>query len=236
MNESELNEKIYDQILKYSAEKQVENIAKEFSDVEREPKISYSSGFIKGMNNFFKKNRRSDRSIHIRRIILKSSVAVIILLIVSTSVIFNVEALRVPFLNFIEHPGQQSTKIEAKDQNANYDLYADQLHGMYLPAFLPNSYSIESINKTGQNTIVIFKNPDSQIINFQNISETSLANIDNEDAQAEHISVNGKDAELFDKNGRYTLVFKFEYNVFMLSGPLSKDDMIKVAESLIYYK
>jgi hypothetical protein len=236
MKERELNEKIFDQILKYTAEKQVENIANEFFDNELEPEISYSSGFVKEMNNFFRKNRRKDRTIHIKRIILKSAVAIFIFLIISVAVIFNVEALRVPFLNFFEHPGQQSTKIETKDQNTNYDLFVDQIHGMYLPAYLPDSYSIQSIDKTGQNTIAIFKKYDNRIINFQNIPEGTIANIDNENAQTEHISVNGEDAQLFIKNDKYTLVFRFENNVYMLSGTISKNDILKVAGSLIFYK
>jgi hypothetical protein len=44
--------------------------------------------------------------------------------------------------------------------------------------------------------------------------------------------VNGHAAEYYEKNSYSTLLYKYEGKVFLLSGPISKNEIIKIAESL----
>ena len=48
----------------------------------------------------------------------------------------------------------------------------------------------------------------------------------------ERLIVNGHAAEYYEKNSNSTLLYRYEGKVFLLSGPISKNEIIKIAESL----
>lgn len=56
--------------------------------------------------------------------------------------------------------------------------------------------------------------------------------IDSECAHIEQIPVNGGFAQYFYKNKMSSLIFKYNETVFLLNASLTKDELVKMAESM----
>ena len=65
------------------------------------------------------------------------------------------------------------------------------------------------------------------------IGESALG-VDTENADIVQITVNGTMAQFYSKNGQNTLIFEYDKNAFILDGMISKDELIKIAESMKY--
>lgn len=137
------------------------------------------------------------------------------------------------FLNIFSEKDDDSTTIHIGDGTADYDAFTD-IHGVYLPNYIPASYSVQDIQKYDNYYYVIFANADKNIIQLQNLLSDSYAGIDNEGANTETITINNEDAQFFSKDGVNILIFKYNKNVFTLNASLSKDELIKIAESMEY--
>ena len=233
MNKYELNEQIFDQVLKYVAEEKMENMAKDFpSKDELDSKIMLSSEFKKNMERFIKKLKHKERTLNFGKRFLKVGVIAVACMLVCFTAVYNVEALRVPFLNFFNNINQQSTTIHVQDDENLYSSFGDQIKGLYLPDYIPELYKVKSINRVDKNYNVLFKNSDGLTIELRAMAGGSSAGVDSENADAIQIIVNGEQAQYYSKNGDNILIFEYDANAFLLDGPISKEELIKIAESM----
>jgi hypothetical protein len=150
--------------------------------------------------------------------------------------VFSVEAFRIPALEFFSKDGDKAMSIVVRDDSGVYNSYSENISGLYLPIYVPQGYTVDSIDRVGSIYSVHYKNESDGYILFQNLIEGSAAQIDNEDVIFEEVIVHDQPAQLTMKNGMSNLLFKYQKNVFMLTGCIGKDDSIRMAESLEYYK
>lgn len=237
MNKDELNEKVFDQFLKYAAEQSIDKMAQKFpSDEELKRTITFSPEFEKRMQDFFKKAKRKDMAEANRKKLIKIVVPAAVFIVICFTVVSNVEALRVPILNFFDNISKQSTSIEIQDNQDYYSAFSDQIKGLYLPEYIPATYKIKSIDKASNIYTVHFENDSGGYIDFSSLKSGSFAGIDSESADSEKLTVNGQSAQLFIKNNLTTLVFEYDQNAFMVDGILPESELIKIAESIKYRK
>lgn len=235
MYKQELNEKILDEILKYAAEKSIEEMADKFpTDEELEKEVIFRPEFKDRMSKFFTHIKRRERTRLFGRTMLKVGACTVAVLIVFSTVVFSVDAVRVSFLNIFSVKDDESTTIHVDDGTANYDAFSDKIHGIYLPSYIPASYSVQDVEKYDTYYYVIFANADGDKIKLQNLLGDSSSGVDNEGATVETITVNNENAQYFSKDGENILIFKYNKNVFKLTTSLSKDELIKMAESMEY--
>jgi hypothetical protein len=236
MSNNDLNNKIFDDLISYACEKRMnEAIPNELpTDDEIDKEISMSPEFTKRMELYFKKSKQKYHSVRIRKIILKVVAAVVVLLIVSTTIVFSVDALRVPVLNFFNDINKTSATIHVNDAKVNYDAFSNQIKGLYLPNCIPEDYTVKSINGLTEFYTVTFENPDGSMIRLVKLSEGDAVGVDSENANAKQITVNNEPAEFYNKDGTDTLVFKYDKKAFTLTGIISIDESVRIAESLEY--
>ena len=72
------------------------------------------------------------------------------------------------------------------------------------------------------------------MIRLQKLPSGSSVGIDSEDALTEQFFINGELAQYFLKNEIGNLLFKFNENAFLITAPLTKVELIKIAESMQY--
>lgn len=235
MDKHELNEQLFDQILKYAIEKRMDGMANDFpSDNELEREITLSSGFQKRMIAFFKKLKYKESFLSFRKKSMKAGIIAAASFIICFSVVSNVDALRVPFLNFFNDINKQSTTIRVNDGDGLYSSFGDQIKGLYLPNYIPELYKVKSINKADNNYIVTFVNSDGEIIKLRSMIGESTLGVDTENAEIMQLTVNGGIAQFYSKNGKNTLIFEYDNNAYVLDGLIPKDELIKIAESMKY--
>lgn len=238
MNKDDLNEKIHDQVFKYIAQQRMDEISNDYpSDDVLAKNIEFSPKFEKEMSAYFIKLNRKEKNKRRRRVLVKVAAIIVVFLFISIAIIYNVEALRVPVLNFINNIGQKSTTINLVDANADYNSIIDQIHGLYLPIYLPDSYKVKSIDNSDSFYTVIFENENAKdVIIFNHLSEGTTVTVDSENAQVEQIQLNGGVAQIYSKEGHITFVFSYNNNDFMIQGYISKQDIMKMAQSLKFFK
>jgi len=235
MDKHELNEQLFDQLLKYAAEERMDSIANDFpSDDELEKTIIFTPKFKKRMNVFLKKLEYKERFLNFKKKSLKAGIIAAASFVICFSVVSNVDALRVPFLNFFNDINKQSTTIHVTDGDGLYSSFGDQIKGLYLPSYIPELYKVKSINKADKNYIVLFINPDGQLIKLRSMIGDSTLGVDIENADILQLSVNGAMAQFYSKNEQNTLIFEYDENAFILDGSISKNELIKIAESMEY--
>jgi hypothetical protein len=227
---------IFDQMLKYAAKQRMEDLAIEFPlDDEFNRYHSYSSEFSSNMVSFIKKAKKRGRAFRVRRVILQCAIIAVIFIAVSTVVIYNVEAFRVPFLNMFNQNNDESITINIKDEKANYESFGDKISGMNLPTYIPDGYRVDSIDLADTMYIVVYCNDNGDEVVLQSLYEGNSVLVDNEDAVSKDITVNNESAQFFDKNGMRTLIYEFNNNYFLLNGIISENELFNIAESMEYY-
>jgi hypothetical protein len=236
MNKQELNEKVFDEMLIFAAEKSADDLASSLpSDEELAKQVTFSPEFEKRMSDFFRNVERKQRNRQIRRTLIKVGIAACIALAVMSSLVMSVEAFRVPFLNLFSRSDDKSVTVKVEDKIANYDAFADQIKGLYLPSYIPDTYSVSEVLNPGNSYIVIFENSDGARIDLTALLSGSSTGIDNENAVIENILINDEEAQYYSSNGVNNLIFKYDQNVFALRAQIPKDEMVKMAESLKYW-
>lgn len=163
-----------------------------------------------------------------KRSALKIAAGVLIFLSVSFVTVMSVDALRVNILNFINEKLDNYTKVSVDDNNKpNADI-----QGEVMPAYLPEGYEKVFFEYKNDYYFSTYQDKNSNEIILVKLSEWTTAGIDSEDAYMERLIVNGHAAEYYEKNSNSTLLYRYEGKVFLLSGPISKNEIIKIAESL----
>jgi hypothetical protein len=237
MNEHELNENVFDQLLKYSAENYLEHLSDEYpSDKDLDRDVSFSMQFEKKMNRLFKREKYKENAHKRGSKIIKGSLAAAAAIFVCLIVVSNAQALRVPILNYFNSIGKQSTSIQVQDNTDFYSAFKDQIKGLCLPSYIPDAYKIKRIDRGDIAYSIVFDNDSSDIILLQNLIGNGSAGVDSEGAAVEQLTVNGESAEFFIKNNTNNLVFEYSQKAFLLSGTLPKNELIKIAQSMKYIK
>ena len=232
MNKDTLNERVFDEIIKYAVANKIEETECP-SEEELAKKYTFSASFEQKMQQLFAQQKRKEKIAHMKRTALKVAAGVLIFLSISFVTVMNVSALRVNILNFINEKMEQYTKVSVEHESKPNT----EMQGKIMPAYLPENYNKEffSENKSGYYLCIYQDNNGNKII-LEKLSEWTTAGIDSEDAYMEQLVVNGHAAEYYEKNNNITLLYKYEGEVFLLSGPLSKSEIIKIAESMGIHK
>lgn len=233
MNKNDRYNDIFDHMLKYAAEQRMEDMGKDIS-LNEINQSTYSPEFENRMKSYFVKVKRKGIAHRVSRTVLKIAVIAVVFIAVSTMVIFNVEAFRVPFLNLFNENGDESITINVTDEKANYDSFGDQISGRYLPTFIPDDYHVDFIDMADNLYLVIYKNDGEEII-LQNLYEGYSIAKDNEGSNIKDVIINGEASQFFEKDGIRTLIYKFNEDYYLMTGTVTEDELIHMAESMTYY-
>lgn len=196
MNKRDLDDKLLDDVISYIASEHMENIVNDLpSDEELDQLVHMRPQFEKKMSKFFKQLKSKDKRLRIRQHVLRTAIIFVLFIFVSTAVICSVEAFRVPVLNFFNIAKEKSTTIEVGEKGVDYNVVAERIHGLALPSYIPENYSISTFEGIEQYYIANFINSgDNKIIKLETLLEGSVSGVDNEGVQINNLTVNDESA------------------------------------------
>lgn len=233
MTDYNVNEELIDTVIRYAAAKQVDEIAAKYSG-EDLPAHNFSKDFNRRMKSFFASKVKKSRSRKIGKWALCACAAMFILMVVSAVTIYSVDAFRVPVLNFLQEISGESTTFYATE-SSDYSAFEDELHGMYVPRYIPEGYMINGVQNRNVKFLE-YVNKSGNQIRLTNIKENSTLSLDNEEVGSQIIKVHGEDARSFENEGVNYLLFRFDKHTFLLAGSVDKEELLKIAQSLHYVK
>jgi hypothetical protein len=163
-----------------------------------------------------------------------------VLLVFSTSIL-SVRAMRTKVLNWFIQMGDQYTEIglDEKENTAGDNINVNWVNA-YAPSYIPKGFSISSLNNGKNMKSIEYKNEKEGIIVFQQMDNNANQNIDTEDAEKiEKITVQGEKGLLVNKNDLITVAWHNDTYMFTLSTKsdgLQNEEVLKIAESVILKK
>ena len=159
-------------------------------------------------------------------------VAVIALafLTISFTTVMSVEALRTPFLDFIMSIFSDHSEVRGIDDSGNYP---ETIENLYEIMYDMSDYHIIASDQTERHRIIDYQNDNSIIYFSQNTVNDYHMNYNTENAEIEHIDINGHDAIGFeDNNGYYSLIWNNGEYIIDLSSDLGKNALIDIAKTV----
>ncbi|MCL2301281.1 MAG: DUF4367 domain-containing protein [Firmicutes bacterium] len=193
--------------------------------------VTFSPEFERKMERLIRAHQKPYYSListRPKRILLSFAAALILL----TATVFSVSALREPVIRFI---------VEVYEKFSNVFFHQElevqfptTLETYYTPTWLPDGY-----NKDARIVDVAFfcdwtyENEDGGEIKFKQYTITSsVLRIDTEDVQTKSYSINGKEGLYYSSKGIQHLAWSDGQYGFLVLGPISEADLLRIAESI----
>ena len=182
-------------------------------------------------------NKKRDRII---KRYAKTAAVIVLLVSMSFTVLFiSADALRGDFFGFIFQNSDAYVKVipvEAggSSADAKKNLPSDW-EGVYYPDYLPEQYEFVEAESAGEAKSITFQNDEwDTLLLTQEPSDGAEILVDNEGVISGETSIQGRPAFWTSKDGETTLLWNQSGFLFMLYGPVDLDEMIRVAEHLLY--
>ncbi|WP_027399161.1 DUF4367 domain-containing protein [Anaerovorax odorimutans] len=151
----------------------------------------------------------------------------------------NVEAFKFRFDNFWVEVKTEYLGLTPKDENSEDNIDEDvKIKGIWYPKYLPEGFQFSSIEYLGDIKELLFIGTDGQTIS---ISETKADGmkiyIDNEAEENGRVEINKKYDAYWSKNdGKTVFVWLQDDNIIEISAKLELNEIIKIAESMVFEK
>lgn len=177
---------------------------------------------------------RIRRKGHTASAALKAVACLAIVIVVAAAFVFSVPTVRAGFLQLIDRifSGYTNIEIAGKDQEDQIIL------SDYIFEYIPNGFRLDE-NKTANNRNLSFvsdANGKSFTIKYYS-SEKFLIQYDNEHSIIENILINGYSAYYCYNNYEENAILSWSDDscTFIISGNISKEEMIKIASEIKKY-
>lgn len=238
--EKELNKKLGEVFLyEYGQEytdkicEETDALYEEFKDLEIPDSLdTWFEGFVADQ----KKSKRKIQTQKRRRAVSKRvAIFLAAILAVSGSVTFGVEAFRIRFLNIFFVDNETHTDLSILEGNSSESNISkpEGWNNYYYPTYLPEGYDLISHIGVEGFREVRFGSGDSNIIMRERTGETDIkSDIDTEDVEPDYLSINGSDAIYAYKEGMSSIGWLTDDTLVTLSGPIEKDEIIKIAQNV----
>lgn len=233
--DDDLKKKKSDSLLKLALEEEMlqdENMLKYMSDDEIKTPHEFSEIHRKHMKKIFKMADKIEHKDAYRRRNLQIAAGVAVFLCLSTVTITQVEAFRLPILNFFMDIKSKSTRLEIQEENKLKlaDEYSD-----YEPEYVPSGYVITLLEQDKGGFTVQFESEDGQYwYRYQYIDKMGNLNLDSETGDVSEENINSKPAVVIRKGEEIRIIVDIGKQRFCLNGNLSYEEAVKIMESVNY--
>lgn len=191
--------------------------------------ITFSDAFEKKMQKLIRAQKKSYYYL-INTVGKRAAIIVLAIVISLTATTFGVKAIRESVIKFITETFEKFTAVSVEDEEPV--VQKDIVKAV--PQYIPEGYIVESEVNSGIFYKVIYKNQENNFIIYnQKINFGTIANVDTEGVEYEKISIDYFDGIKYSKNGVNKVAFADETYMYTISGQISFDELIKMAESII---
>lgn len=195
---------------------------------ERELHHSFSARFRRQMRALCRDERRSPRMRMMVRQLQTAAAVFALALLLAFGTLMSVEAARVQVVNAVVRVLKEYTEICVSGERNTDDFHAIE------PTYIPAGYT-KQMQDTGKisNTIT-YINSDGNCLTFTQLLIHGVGYIfDTEQAYTEDLMIASQEVHLIFKRNLYQIYWYDEQYFYSLSGEISKDDIIGMAESVI---
>ena len=187
-----------------------------------------------------RKRRFADSAKQCKKILKVAAAFVVVAMASFTALFFSVDAVKINVVNFIVRSHELSTQFHVEDmfgqipEDAPSLMPEDFREPTYIPAGFEETTS--SIH-TGYGAIIYESEKTEYVLSYSCMDFNTFLSLDTEDCMVESVSVDGYKAYLYTKyrgdlKGHTSLIWQDGSYIHLISGPITKREIIKMAESL----
>lgn len=168
----------------------------------------------------------------------KVAIAMLIILVILSTTVVTVQAVRVRALNFLMDIQQEYTSFELQNKDNSGSVGSSAIidwHKAYVPTYIPVGYEVSASSNNEGLKIIEFKNQQGSLITYLELSEGNKPGLDTENASVfEQVNINGHEGTVVVKNSLVTIIWAMNDRMFMIRGQLDKETVIKMAAEVKY--
>lgn len=132
----------------------------------------------------------------------------------ATVTIASVREVRVRVLQFLIQIEEEYTELSLAESPEESFSVPEGWRGSYYPSYIPEGFVMQSIDPYFDR--VYFLDASGNLLDFMELTEDSYTNIDTENAEIQHIIVNGSPAIISEKDGRVMVAWSEANRYFVL--------------------
>lgn len=224
MFSSEKNLEILKSAIDIYIKEYVDNLPEEDSEFD-----GFSGEFEKKMQNLIKQQKRFYYA-YINSVGKRVACIILIICISMFATVFSVKALREPFINFIVETYNKFTSIFIEENVNNSD---DINFEVITPQFIPEDFKSNAPSQTGTGYMCMYTNSEGDyFIYTQDLYHGWQSIVDTENVTYEKLYMNSLEAIYYENKGINSIVFNNEKYIYRISGSISKETIIQIAESI----
>lgn len=230
MNE-DFKKKKSEYLLELALEEQLENdpeILKFKSEDELETPHVFSKEHEKKMKEIFRAASRAERRTKNRKYFQRMAAGIAVMLCLSGFTVMNVEAFRVPVVEFLLDISEKYTLLQP-DTNSQTLTKNFQI---YEPTYVPVGFQVNKFLEFENRFQIEYINEKQLWYELTFCQNSRPLSIDTEDTSIENITINEYKAIMKEKKGVIHIIMYKEDSYYELIGTVSYDDSIKILESI----
>ncbi|NBJ16529.1 MAG: DUF4367 domain-containing protein [Dehalobacter sp. 4CP] len=237
----EYEDSLFRLVMYETAEKEGKALLEEREKLKNDPAFVPSEEAVQKfraqLDNILKKKKAYALRQKTFRILNRSAVAMLIVIILLFTTVASVQAIRVKVLNFFMdiQPKYTSYQVNETGNVSGNGGPVVNWTNAYIPTYIPEGYKVTNSSNSEMYKEIIFKNQQDMFIVYSELTEGSIAQVDTENASVfKEISINGHKGTLTVKNSTVTIVWQMEGHIFTVNASTDQDTAQKIAEEVKY--
>lgn len=217
-----------DEKLKKAFELYNEEYCKGLPSKEQLEEISFSDAFETKMQKLLRKQKKAYYYM-INTVGKRAAIIILSVLIALSSVTFGVKAIRETVIEFITETYEKFTRITVQSEDTPDEINIEPIKPQYVPE------GFEPVSENAYTTMysVMYENAQKQSILYtQQVNEGVDFRANTEGVTYETIFINSLEGMIYEQNDEKSLIFGTSNYFFIISGDISSDELIKMAESV----
>ena len=202
----------------------------EILEAQKDESLQPSADSIREIKKAYRRYRTKKKIHMVAKRTSYFAASLFVIAVASFSICYaTVDAFRAQVSSFFTRSTMEYTEISTSSLSlsGNWDGYP-------VPIYIPTGYYIESDLVTEEigGSIGYSNGKQRFFYSFYPIDLSSSIKIDSENASHQIIDIQGKNADLYQKEGYTALVLKDDSFVYLIKGDISKDDAAQMMESI----
>ena len=187
------------------------------------------------IDKYFRKKNVYNFAKNAKKTLSKVSAVFFVCAAVVTIAYTSVDAFRVQVLNFLINFDPEYTSLKLGNES-NGNMIAG-FGNTYAPSYVPDDYRFNNILNMGNVKTIEYINDEENLISFYEFNQANTTHIDTENADIiKSIKINGAEGLYVLKNEIATVSWAHENKIFIIYAQLSEEEIMHIAESVIFIK
>lgn len=206
----------------------------EILEAQKDESLQPSADSIREIKKAYRRYRTKKKIHMVAKRTSYFAASLFVIAVASFSICYaTVDAFRAQVSSFFTRSTMEYTEISTSSLSLSGDW-----DGYPVPLYIPTGYSVESdFVIEGNGGSIDFSNGERKFsYSFYPIELASSIKIDSENTNYQTVDIQGKSADLYQKEGYIAIILKDDIFAYVITGNISQEDAIQMVESITVKK